>query len=393
MNPALANYMMQVQQQKQAQAQQPEGENAHPFQSGISMAMQAARQSMGIPSPENQHQNSVSNAFMAIGDEMMRPHENRLSGFINPISAGIKAYGQSQQEQGAQEQQMNAMLYAEAIRQKEKEMAHQQRAEEGSLDRELRREQLAQQMTMHQDELGETRRAHDLAHQDRADMIGIRQKNLEDRYGISGLIDNMNPSENKKEVSLNSLNKTFVNEWSKDVRKEISQIPAHEKVIGTIDKMGEIFKKYPNVGASFLNLLEDGGKSEGGALNYLSRMFVDKNELTAIQQLKKLSSDLNLSMIKAFPGKAVTDIMKRTIRDAAPSGKLTYDAFKAISEDWKNESQHNIERARQNQDAITRGVYPVIETYEKNEISPQMQENSIDLGSLSDEELERIANQ
>jgi hypothetical protein len=137
------------------------------------------------------------------------------------------------------------------------------------------------------------------------------------------------------------------------------------------------------------------GKTENSFWNILMRQFASNEELSAIQELKKLSNDLNLSTVMGLPGRSGTDIMKRAIKAASPSGRLTYDAFSKIADSWTKRAQENIQRAKIIEDSLTRGMYPKnidsvslslpIQDQENSDINPQS-----DLSQLSTEELLKL---
>lgn len=157
-------------------------------------------------------------------------------------------------------------------------------------------------------------------------------------------------------VPLEKMGKKFAEEWQKMAAKEISQIPMNERALETTGEMRKVFKKYPNIGSSFVNVLLNGGSMKGW-INAIGRQISNKEELAAAEELEKLSGDLNLATVLGMPAKAVTDILKNTIAKASPSGHTTYEAFNAIADSWDKRADYNIRRAKLIENDISRGNY------------------------------------
>lgn len=166
-------------------------------------------------------------------------------------------------------------------------------------------------------------------------------------------------SNERGEIPLERMGKKFVDEWSKVALKEINQIPTNRRAIETVREMRAIFDKYPEIGSSFLNAVSTASEDEG-LKNIIARNiseFSDPEQYAAVRELEKLSSDLELSTVMGLPGKTATDILKRAIQKAAPSGKLPYRAFNMIADSWEKRATENIQRAQKIEDALSRGMY------------------------------------
>jgi hypothetical protein len=399
MDPSIRSYWLQTQQAKQQEAQQeqPGGNMAHPFQSGVSLAMQAARQSLGSVDPEQQRRNALGRGIISFGQAMGQPSENRLAGINQALGSGINSYLQERNAQEQQEQQMNAMLYAEAVRQKELEMAQMRKEEEAELDRELKREELAQRMTMHEQELGESRRAHDLAHRDRSSLMQLRnslgkqeqipEEISEENEGLYGV--QYTPFTSKKQKD----------EFDKEAAKEKKTLDVNKRLIHSTTEMDKIFDKYPDISSSFLNYLVVKGKDSPSYWQMILRNspLIDKEKLNAIEKLKKLSADVKFDIISGLAGSKATDRMKQIVDEATASGMNQSETAKYVNDYMRKLGKENIKKIEIYEEAQKRKMMPLFTTMEEEgsnqELSPQLPEMSDDIGQLSDEELERIANQ
>ena len=383
MNPTLQDYLMQIQGESSLAAQE-----ENPFTSGVQNAMAATRQSMGIPSREAQEQQAIGMGFINFGKAMGQPSpDGQFAGINRAVGSGIDAYLQQQ----AQQAQMNANIYLESVRQQEALREHR-----------LRQTQLEQQARLQEASLEEQRRAHDLTQQHHAGTLDLHRQelNLKKRLlspTVAAQVEvnsSISPS-GIKEVPLQTMGKTFANDWGKLASKEISQIPINQRTIETVQNMRDIFEKHPNIGASFLNMIDnEEGKTENSFWNILTRQFVNQDELSAVQQLKKLSNDLNLSTVMGLPGRSGTDIMKKAIKASSPSGRLTHDSFNKIADSWSKRANENIQHAKLIENSLSRGMYPMFGEGEINNPNVEsIEESSLggnDLSKLSDEELLKL---
>lgn len=162
--------------------------------------------------------------------------------------------------------------------------------------------------------------------------------------------------EDENIVPLEKMGKKFAEEWQKMAAKEISQVPLNRRALTTTKEMRKIFKKYPDIGSSFVNVLLNGGSIKGW-LNVIGKKISDQGELAAAQELEKLSGDLNLATVLGMPAKAVTDILKNTITAAAPSGLTTLEAFEKVADSWDDRADYNIRRANLIEKDISQGNY------------------------------------
>jgi hypothetical protein len=145
-------------------------------------------------------------------------------------------------------------------------------------------------------------------------------------------------------VSLNGLQKSEAVDYGKMVNKAVSQIPVNENAIKSVNAMREVFERNPDIGSSFIHMLDSGDENSWGT--WLRKKFVSEQERADMEILKKASSDLNLSTVLSVPGKSATDLLKQTIKSASPTGTLTKQAFDKIANEWEQRALENIGMAK-----------------------------------------------
>jgi hypothetical protein len=155
-------------------------------------------------------------------------------------------------------------------------------------------------------------------------------------------------------VPLKGLQKGEITDYGKMVNKAVSQISTNEKAIKAIHDMRVIFERNPNIGESWVNMLSS-GDDEDSWTRWISKKVASRQERADMEILKKLSSDLNLSTVLSVPGKSATDILKRAIQASSPTGTLTKQAFDKVSNDWEERAIDNIDTAKAQAHARTKG--------------------------------------
>jgi hypothetical protein len=159
------------------------------------------------------------------------------------------------------------------------------------------------------------------------------------------------PELNEGELPLNSFSGEFRQGHEASVLKNFQKIPQNQQAIKTIQEMAKIFKEHPDIGQSFIHLLDT-----DNIWTVVSKPYADQKLLSAMQKLRKLASDLSLDVILSVPGKTATDVFKQTVKDAAPNGKLTKESFDSIAQNWITKANNNIQNATQGLQDLHRGV-------------------------------------
>jgi hypothetical protein len=385
MNASLAEYLAQIRDAYQQNATNPEIPN--PLQAG----MQMGHQMMGL-SPE-QTQQAQGMGFINLGQAYGQPARSQFERINNALGAGIQGY---LGERGRQAQ-INATLHEQAIKQRQNELKYAHLLAQQEEKSRQHAETLEQRKREHEEKLEENKRFHDLMHQDRIESRHLREDKNKEELG--------QPLD-ASEVPLSKYGREFVKKWETRVADEVGKIPVNKQTLNTIEEMRDIFNKYPKIGESFLNILVS---SEPNTFELIGRqlegLFRSGDEIAAIQQLEKLSADLNLSTITGLTGVRPTDIMKKEIKRAAPSGRLKASAFNKIADSWEKKAHTNIERAERFEDALSRGMYVKSGSKQKESPQemaipsilpqPQMQEMAPpqDFSQMSTEELKRLREQ
>lgn len=339
----------------------------NPFKSGVSLAMQAARESMGMPNLEQNRRRAIGSGFMALGNALQTPSENGFGGIAKSLGSGMNAVMQKREAQQQQEQQMNAMIYAEAIRQKELEEKRKTDLEESERDRlfkgNLQDKDWEKRMALHESELGETRRAHDLAHLDRQDAIRSR----------SGVASIGEPGMGLYGVEyVPFTDKTQKKKFYEKHDKLLDSYDANKKAIESANGLDEIFEKYPDISNSFLNFLTTGKDEKLSGWQSLVREyspFVDQEKLSAIERAQKLSSDLKLDVILDMKGNKGTDNAKEIIKQTIASGKSLPETAKFVNDKIRKRASNNIKKTKIYEDAASKGLFARITDLDDEEMS------------------------
>jgi len=338
MDPTLMAYLHQLSDQGQANEE-------NPLESGTQSGIYAAKQSLNMD--EQEKKRAFGKAAMAFGRSVTQPgYGTGFAGTLNAINQSLGSAFQAYEGEEDKIAQRNAVIQDQMQRQ-----AH--------LQKQLHQQALIQSMKAHQREREqETLQKHREAklaetqgyHRGR---LGMEERKLGQRGQIGADIAGMDVSEG---IPLSSLPKKTQSDFGKMVLDSKKQIPAYKNVIETVNEMEGIFADHPNIGDSFVHMIEG---HEDTLKGRIARQFTDKKTLTAIQRLKKLAADLNLETVKGFAGKTATDILKREIKAAAPNGVLTHDAFQAIADKVKKRAEQNIGEAVKYENSWKKGYIPL----------------------------------
>ncbi len=138
---------------------------------------------------------------------------------------------------------------------------------------------------------------------------------------------------------LSQLEKSARAHYQKKVNDSQDAIPKNNQALEAIETMREVFDRNPNIGTSFINLLDDPDGIDAG-WNIIARKLAGK-DLDDMQILKKATNDLNLDTILGITGKAATDLLKKAVQAASPSGKLSKVAFDKNAKTWEDKARAN----------------------------------------------------
>jgi hypothetical protein len=171
-------------------------------------------------------------------------------------------------------------------------------------------------------------------------------------------------------VPLKGREKGEITDYGKTVNKSVSQIPINERAITSVNSMREVFERNPNIGESWINMLSSGeGEDTWG--RWIAKKFATRAERADMEILKKASNDLNLSVVLSVPGKSATDILKRAVQAASPTGTLTKQGFDKISNEWEGRAVDNIDMAQAQGRARAQGKMILSKTVANGSVGTQ----------------------
>lgn len=129
-----------------------------------------------------------------------------------------------------------------------------------------------------------------------------------------------------------SMGKGERNEAFKKMQKEQDRINKVRSAKQTVDAMRELQEKYPKLGEAFSNAIKTEDPTKWEAIyRKLPGWFggLNKDELTAVQEFRKLSSNLVFHQAEIIGGKS-TDALRHIISLSKPSATNTYEANKYL---------------------------------------------------------------
>ena len=153
---------------------------------------------------------------------------------------------------------------------------------------------------------------------------------------------------------LSRVEKTARSKYQEKVYKDVDAIPKNNQSIEAIETMREVFDRNPNIGSSFINMLD----SPDGVDSWwnLAAKKLAGPDLADMEILKKATNDLNLDTILGITGKAATDLLKKAVQAASPSGKLTKKGFDLNASKWEKKAREANELAVAKYEAMQKGL-------------------------------------
>ncbi len=218
---------------------------------------------------------------------------------------------------------------------------------------EVMQQQLAMKMPEYQLKLQEER-------QNKAKELAIKQQEADFKYPMKDSSQGMPEEEtitfgdhSYKVGSLQAAEKNARAEYQKKVYKDIDSIPKNNQAIKAIESMEEVFDRNPNIGTNMINML-DNPDGVDSWWNITGRK-LSGQDLTDMEILRKATNDLNLDTILGISGKSATDMLKKAVQAASPSGKLTKGGFDNVSAKWKAKAFEANELAQAKYEALQQG--------------------------------------
>jgi len=195
-----------------------------------------------------------------------------------------------------------------------------------------------------------------------ATQLAMKEEELKAKYPNYGKEGEQEEAQETLEVGghsykvgdLSKVEKTARAEYQKKVYKEIDAIPKNNQALEAIETMREVFERNPNIGTSFINMLDNPDGTDSW-FNIFGRKLAGQ-DLSDIEILKKATNDLNLDTILGISGKAATDLLKKAVQAASPSGKLTKKGFDVNADKWEKKAREANELATAKYDAMQNGL-------------------------------------
>jgi hypothetical protein len=164
--------------------------------------------------------------------------------------------------------------------------------------------------------------------------------------------------------NLNTIEKSARSDYQKQVYKDVAAIP----------KNNQVFDRNPNIGTSFINMLDNPDGIDSW-FNIFARKLAGK-DLTDMEILRKATNDLNLDTILGIPGKVATNLVKKAVQAASPSGKLTKGGFDVVSSGWVAKIHEANELSNAKYTAMQQGKSLVPTAYMGKKSQNEVQQNS-----------------
>jgi hypothetical protein len=382
MNP---NMLMYMQQQPQASHRgAPEETAATPFSAGALAAIKSAKQSLGMDEEEQRRAMGLSIAKFFSG--MAQPGygpgiEGTLGAAASNIAPALEAY------QG--EENRVAGLNSALLKQHTDYGIEQQKMRQQAAERALMQAHRDAKQTETQRHNQAMERKNDALLQMKAVTAGMKgsklQKDAEKQERIEKLLSEC-------EIPIETLEPSARADVQKKAHKANEDVPVNERALKNIEKMRAIFKVYPDIGSSFLQVLDTSPLKAPGLMTQLARKFADPKKVAAIQKLKKYADDLNLQTILDAPGKTATNIFKESVARASPNGILDERAFNDISASWEDKIHTNLEKAKIYKESLKKRVVPDFSRIKERMSSTTDEDINAQKAAL-DEEITALAEQ
>lgn len=359
MNPSLLDYMAKFQPNAQTEVDQAA---TNPFSSGSQSAVQAAKQSMQMDERERGRAQGL--AALQFAAHMAQRQHGRKRSFSESLNQSLLPAVETYNAERNRIEQQNAYLHAQAQAAAERQRQEQLRLQmhqEKMQQRQQEQEALERHRTS---QLGETERYHQ-------GRLGLEREKAQERTG-SG-IKEWEEAAKYNALPLNNLSVTARREYEKGILADKKNFPDYKKAIKTVHQMQDIFSHHPNIGESFTRSILSGKMENPSAMHQLARKYHwNKDEISALQKLQKLSSDLNLQSIKSSGGKVATDLFKQMIRQAAPSEVLTPDAFDFVAKNFEEDFKSKMGKTQLREKGLINGYYiPEEENWAQQEVASE----------------------
>lgn len=116
-----------------------------------------------------------------------------------------------------------------------------------------------------------------------------------------------------------------------ELKDDMEKLKPTEAAIEALDKMDDIFTKYPGISTSMAKWAQS--KDDTLIGNFLKNI-VNKDERDAVLELEKHAATLTVGTIQQFKGQRPTDVLKKLFKDTNPNSSFTKGAFLPIKNQY-----------------------------------------------------------
>ena len=334
MDPKLLEYM-------RIMSGQPKAEG-NPIEEGTMTGIHAAKQSAGMDDAQRARARGM--AFMTLGHHLAQPqgYGKGATGTLGALATGIlpaaQAYRGEQQQSEAQNAYM--MQQAQMEQMKRAQLAQQERMAEAKMAQRAQEQEALQAHRAAQ--LGETRGYHQ-------GRLGLEERKMAEKAGIAPEAMAEMPG-----IPLASLTPGARTAEHKTYKEHDTAIKKNEHSIHILNEMKKIFDKHPDIGDSYVHLLND-----ESYIGKTQRSLMNKDKLTAIQKLNKLGNELIFEKIKGVPAKGLNQFLEKKIGQSVASGESTKDAADFVIKEMINEAKNVIGDSKNYVQSYKKGFIPV----------------------------------
>lgn len=343
MSPAEQAYIMQMQEQ-----QAPRGYAAGDVQSPIQRgSMAAAHQVRSIPLSDKQRQRSLGKG---LGSFLMNfsksKQDSGLGMMAESMVPGSIAYGEGLEGYEAQNE---ARAHAEA----ELERKAQKDANESA----YRKQKLGMEMLFHKERMGhqssalaETKRYHDL--------LSGKTKEKENDFPSREELEANGFEVPKDAISLHDvkskpLQKTYIDKAA----KAIKSIEPMKENLRNLSRMDELLEDYPNLSTSFARVAVNNNKENPSYLKSILQGMANRDEVDAVNEYAKLSSDLLSNQIESFEGsKTISNMHKQILMKSMSDPGTSKEAAKLVNAKLKEKYARKLKYGELSEDGLSKGL-------------------------------------
>jgi hypothetical protein len=359
MSPAEQAYIREMQEQ-----QAPSGYAAGDAQSPIQRGSMAAAQSVrSMPLSDKQRQRSLGKG---LGQFLMNfsksKQDSGLGMMAESMVPGSIAYGEGLEAHEAHNEQLMREEMAREAKEKE-------RADEAA----YRRQKMGMEMLFHKERMGhqsaalnESRRYHDL--------LSEKTKEKGNDFPSREELESHGFEVPKDAISLHDvkskpLQKTYIDKAA----KAIKGIEPMKENLNNLSRMDELLEEYPNLSTSFARVAVNNNKENPSYLKSILQGMANKDEVDAVNEYAKLSSDLLSNQIESFEGsKMISNMHKQILMKSMSDPGTSKEAAKLVNAKLREKYARKLKYGQLSEDGLSKGL-----VYKTSAIDEEVPESSL----------------